>query len=340
MCNEAYNGDTNSEKESLYSSEIGDFKLISNKISEMNSLVYKSINQSVPTYIFSIKGTSTLYDLAIDFDILKNYSEVDDNSIENYMNLYDTLLNLLYEEIITYYGNGIGSQFILTGHSLGGKLCLDLFNKLISNEKTNFVIQIFNPFSIYDSYTDVLLENLDKGLLNEEGYENYTALKNNVFVSIVDGDYASLVYKHHMCGYITIYPQKVNILTSLIGVSYLNYIINDNHTITNFINIDQDDYTLHPIVMEYVIQNESDGSTSIVDVNNSYSRIYNKKLIQTQHRNHHLVLKSIADISDSFSIITERPEIYSGLYADDLTASQFYWKFEAIQDEYKTYLEE
>ena len=37
---------------------------------------------------------------------------------------------------------------------------------------------------------------------------------------------------------------------------------------------------------------------------------------------------------------TEKTEIHSPIYANDLTSNQFYWKFEAVENEYKCYNEE
>jgi hypothetical protein len=157
------------------------------------------------------------------------------------------MVDSIYQEILSIYNlNGSNSIIELVGHSLGGKLAVDLHHKLIENDiYTNIHSYIFNPYFIHDEPTQDMLNNLSLALADNMGYEKYLTLKTNITALIIKGDIVPLLYRNNGPGTVLIYPavDENAVLDSFSGIAYSAIHGQPNHTITNFM-IDNLDTTL------------------------------------------------------------------------------------------------
>ena len=120
----------------MFDTQFGDYQLVENKLNEFNMLIYHRIHPLIGNtdrYVICLRGSQTMYDYLVDFDILKDYSS-NTQGVENFIHLYSRLLDDVYDEIVATIGNnGSFAEFYITGHSLGGKLAMDAFNRLVTN---------------------------------------------------------------------------------------------------------------------------------------------------------------------------------------------------------------
>ena len=287
LCNDAYQ---NTQPPYVYfkrqvadTTIIDDYELVAGinyNYNYSNLAVYRSIEPRATelnqkSYIFVLKGTSNIYDLIADANVLFDYST---SGISNsFISTYSGILLRTYEEIKSYISNNGAYQFVLIGHSLGGKLCLDIYNKLIQENLDNGVyVKIYNPYTIYDSYSKLLLDNLDKALAGEPGYEVYIKLKDDIECIMSRGDYVCALYPIDFPGKLYLYPevlqsQRYNDLST---ISYNIYVESVNHTINNFNNYFNSNNSEH---IQSAITDTSDGT--LYTFNNSDFSISNRRVL-------------------------------------------------------------
>ena len=201
-----------SPKEYLYDSQFGDFRLIENDLDDGNILIYQTVEplaSNIKRYVIAGRGTSTMYDYLVDIDILRDYSS-DTNGIENYIHLYSHLIDHVYDKVIDTITNNQGTgtvEYYLTGHSLAGKVMMDVFNRLITNNmNTGVYCYIYNPYTIHDLWAEDILNNIDLALQGQNQHLKYFALKTDLYAYITQGDYVSALYLNFFPGNVYLYP--------------------------------------------------------------------------------------------------------------------------------------
>ena len=321
----------------LYDTQFGDYKLYRNHLGEANTLIYRRVRpllNNIDRYVICLRGSQTMYDYLVDLDILRDYSS-NTEGVENYIHIYSRLLDDVYDEIIDIITNNTtNAEIYITGHSLGGKLAMDAFNRLITNDiNTNVYAYLYNPFTINDLYSQDILNNIDNALLGIEADLKYFALKTDVFVSITQGDYISVLYTNFYPGNVEVFPAistVQNYLPNLLNVGYNAILDNNNHSLSNFTNKTDEDVALL-IKAEYYLD---EADNVYVPINQSYGRIINhhsqdlSSIAGTLNNNAHLHLKAISDTQQFMNLIV--------LETDD-DHLKYLWEYTQQTDLYRTY---
>jgi hypothetical protein len=324
----------------LYDTQLGNFLLYRNYISDCNILIYKSIEpiiNNTKRVIIAIRGSQTMYDYLVDLDILRDYSS-NTEGVENFIHLYSRLLDDVYDKIVEYINEeqdaNNATEFYITGHSLGGKLAMDAFNRLITNNlNAGVYCYIYNPFTINDVYADDLLSNIDLALQGNEAHLKYFALKTDIHCQITQGDYISALYLNFFPGNISVYPAIStiqNYLPNLLNVGYNAILGNNNHSLSNFTNKTDADVELTMKARYYY---DADNNV-LIPIHLSMARIVNittkdlTSIAGQLNDNAHLHLKAVSDTQQFMNLIT--------LETDD-DHLKYLWEFTHPNNLFRTY---
>ncbi len=301
-------------KQYLYDSQFGDFRLSLDDIDETNILIYQTIEPNLintKRYVIAIRGSQTMYDYLVDIDILRDYSS-DTNGIENFVHLYSRLLDDVYDQIVNTITNNTGTgtvEYYITGHSLGGKLAMDAFNRLITNNmNTGVYCYIYNPYTIHDVYAEDLLNNIDLAIGGEEPHFKYFALRTDLYAYITQGDYISALYLNFYPGNVFVYPSistVQNYLPNLLNVGYNAILSNNNHSLSNFTNKTDADIEL-TMKAEYHYDPVHNTYTPIHLSIGRIANVLSKDLSSvagTLNNDAHLHLKAISDTEQFMNLI-------------------------------------
>lgn len=300
-------------KQYLYDSQFGDFRLALDDIDETNILIYQTIEprlNNTKRYVIAIRGSQTMYDYLVDIDVMRDYSS-DTNGVENYFHLYSRLLDDVYDQIVNTITNNTGTdtvEYYITGHSLGGKLAMDAFNRLITNNmNTGVYCYIYNPYTIHDIYAEDLLNNIDLAIAGEEPHFKYFALRTDLYVYITEGDYISALYSI-LPGNVFVYPSislVQNYLMNLFNIAYNAILSNNNHSLSNFTNKTDADIEL---TMKAEYHYDAVHNT-ITPIHLSIGRLSNalskdlSSVAGTLNNNAHLHMKAVSDTEQFMNLV-------------------------------------
>lgn len=324
----------------MYDTQLGDFGLYRNYITDCNMLIYKTIEpklNNTKRVVIALRGSQTMYDYLVDLDILRDYSS-NTEGVENFIHLYSRLLDDVYDKIVEYINEeqdaGNATEFYITGHSLGGKLAMDAFNRLITNDlNAGVYCYIYNPFTVHDLYAEDLLNNIDLAILGNEDHLKYFALKTDIHCQITQGDYISALYLNFYPGNISVYPAistVQNYLPSLLNVGYNTILSNNNHSLSNFTNKTDADVELTMKAKYYYDALDN----VLIPIHLSMARIVNattKDLSSVAGQlsdNAHLHLKAISDTQQFMNLID--------LETDD-DHMKYLWEFTHTNNLFRTY---
>jgi len=189
----------------------------------VNEEISDDVLVDVPIYVV-FRGTDTIWDVFKDLNLLFNYgtgSHFDSSGIQS---LVSQICNYLDSEILNTFTENI----VFISHSLGSKIALDVMEQF----KTHIYADrfkksiMFNPFIVVDDIYESALASDNDYKSKFEGF-------------IIDGDFASIIYKNNPIGTLTIYgnivPENswIDEIQTLTRQQYLNVA---NHNINAFTN--------------------------------------------------------------------------------------------------------
>lgn len=182
---------------------------------------------NVPIYVI-FRGTDSIWDVFKDLNLLFDYGT--GSAIDL------TGINTLVVQIINYLTTLMSStieDIVFISHSLGSQIALNVLytmttSKNINNSLASRITKsiMFNPFIVVDNtFTESLsaTQNID--------------YQNKFEAHIIDGDFASIIYKNHPIGSLTVYgnivPENswIDEIQTLTRQQYLNV---TNHALNQF----------------------------------------------------------------------------------------------------------
>jgi hypothetical protein len=187
-------------------------------------------------YYIVLTGTNTLYDLVKDLDIMSDYA-LHPDLFTAFSNDVATIIGFLRSSVF----NLDSQQIVFVGHSLGCSYIQSIIHNMCNVEPylTNRIKEVyyFNPYVLV---TDIY-KNIEQKCLAD------TNFRDKFIISIVDHDYASVVFRTKPYGNVFVYPNNVavtdneflnDLLETVAGTvvaitrqQYLNY---QNHYINNW----------------------------------------------------------------------------------------------------------
>ena len=179
--------------------------------------------EGLPIYV-AMRGTQTAYDIYKDINFLLNYETGISLPLSGYQSQKHQIALDIFDVLAT---TPVNQKIVMVSHSLGCKFALDLWWDLHQSEHINRLHKnvFFNPFLLIDDYYQSSLM---------DAY-----IQNSTEAHIIDGDFASVVYKNHPIGDLTIYDNVVHRdgdgwISSLYDLTFAEYLDVRNHQLKSF----------------------------------------------------------------------------------------------------------
>lgn len=189
----------------------------------VNNVISDNLALDIPIYVI-FRGTDNIWDVFKDLNLLFNYTTGEYYDASGIQTLVSQIGNYLENQIFNSYSENV----VFLSHSLGSKIALNVmdgFKDTIHNNRIKHNV-MFNPYIVVDNvYENALSANND--------------YKSKFEAFIIDGDFASVIYKNHPIGALytfgNIVPEGswIQEIQSLTRQQYLNVA---NHSITAFTN--------------------------------------------------------------------------------------------------------
>lgn len=237
LAQSAYSGDVDRKRyitdRSQKLGDITNFNVMEkDAYSDISMVSYKNLTDD-KLYI-AFKGSSNLFDFFSDFNVFLDYTETMISPLDSLVTTYTPYIKGLLQ-------NPAGYHLVLTGHSLGALIILNIISNLCQDSELNqsHLDRIdkcvgFAPYILRtQAFTYV------HTACGDSNHPKQSYLKNLFEFHITDSDIASIVVRSRegAFGNLIVYPDKINgIVSSFFGESYASYNIYENHTLVNWSN--------------------------------------------------------------------------------------------------------
>ncbi len=190
----------------------------------VNNVISTNLYNDIPIYVI-FRGTNSIWDIFKDVNLLYNYTTNDSLDMTNFNAKVSAISSYLVNQIFNSYSENV----VFISHSLGCKIALDVMHGFKGN--TQYIDRIkhnvmFNPFILIDDvYNDCLISPTDF----QAKIESY----------IIDGDFASIIYKNHPIGFNNIFGnivQESSWITEIQNLTRPQYLNIANHSLNAFTN--------------------------------------------------------------------------------------------------------
>lgn len=325
---------------------VGDFRLtrgIGHTTTSDHLCVYEEITStttSAKKIIFSLKGSNSLWDYAVDGSLLHDYSVEGVSTV--FDNLYDYLLEQNYQAVLSYItGQDTPTlhQYYLVGHSLGGTLARDIHAKLVDNNYGgNVESHLFNPYTLLtERYVDTIQE-VQNAVDGVTGFGRFMELKLNMYNYICRGDIFAAAAIWHAPGSMKTFPAK-EVIANVDDLSISNILWNAgqerlNHKLLNFYEAQPYRTTLQLISEKFTEGKNAYGQTIQVPFNGAIVNAFNKTLrdftgVRASVGEHHVKLRA-----QTVNFADIKANVFYGAAVD---RQDYSWEFSQVPNGYHCY---
>lgn len=189
----------------------------------VNNVISNDLTIDLPIYVI-FRGTDSIWDVFKDLNLLYNYTTGSHYDASGIQSLVSSIGNYLETQIFNSYSENI----VFLSHSLGSKIALNVMDGFKDTIHINRIKHnvMFNPFIVVDN-------------IYENALDASNDYKSKFEAFIIDGDFASIIYKNHPIGalytYGNIVPEGswIQEIQTLTRQQYLNV---QNHNLNAFTN--------------------------------------------------------------------------------------------------------
>ncbi len=200
--------------------------------SDISMVSYKNLTDD--KLFIAFKGTDNLFDVFSDFNVFLDYTESMISPLDSLVTTYTPYIKGLLQ-------NPAGYNLVLTGHSLGALIILNIISNLCQDsELTQSHLDRIDKCVCFAPYIlRTQAYNYVHTACGDSNHPKQSYLKNLFEFHITDSDLASIIVRSRAgaFGNLIVYPDKTNgLVTSFLGASYASYNIYENHTLSNWSN--------------------------------------------------------------------------------------------------------
>ena len=173
----------------------------------VNNVISDNIALDIPIYVI-FRGTDNIWDVFKDLNLLYNYGTGSSYDVSGIQTLVTQIGSYLESQIMNSYSENI----VFLSHSLGSKIALNVMDRFKDTIHINRIKHnvMFNPFITVDNvYERALSADTDY----RAKFEAY----------IIDGDYASIIYKNHPIGNLFTLFSKSSFFTEIYEVALIKF---------------------------------------------------------------------------------------------------------------------